>query len=117
MNWNAGTFATYGSITLTGFGNFNDSVFGGGLLLATHGSAFLTRVTADNNGSGANDNGITIYADHDATLTCSSAAGNFDNGLLVNIVGKLTIKGFYGYANGDDEDLTYGTLAPRTGCP
>jgi hypothetical protein len=113
-NWNDHTpepnFATYGSVTLTGFGNFIGNLNNDGLFIYTHGSATVNHATADNNGW----DGVEIFGDHNVTLVCSSAYWNFWDGLDVTIPGLLTIKGFYTFPHW--EWLSAGSII-RTGCP
>jgi len=63
------------------------------------------------------DDGIEIQADHNITLMCSSAWGNWSYGLQASTPGTLTIHGFSSYADGwGPEQLSYATLV-RSPCP
>jgi parallel beta helix pectate lyase-like protein len=117
-NWAAGPpFPTWGSVTVNGFGNFVSNTHGDGLYVNTHGSVTLNRVAAVYNGASGGDNGIEVHADHNITLVCSSAWGNWSYGLQAGTPGMLTIKGFISYADGwGPESLSYGTLL-RSPCP
>jgi hypothetical protein len=114
-NWNDHTpepnFATYGSVTLTGFGNFIGNLGDDGLYIFTNGSATVNHATADMNGW----NGVDISSYHNVTLVCSSAYANWAFGLNVWTPFLLTIKGFYTLPTWA-EVLSYGSLI-RTGCP
>jgi hypothetical protein len=123
-NWNSGSFSTFGSVTLTGFGNFTGNVTGNGLYVSTHGKATLAHVVADVNGNSLADNGIRIAADGTVTLMCSSAANNSGDGLWVhntsgsgNPVPQLILKGFYAYGNSFLDEETYYLTLTRTNCP
>jgi hypothetical protein len=116
-NWLANSFAGFGSVTQTGFVNAIGNVSATGLDIVTHGNVTLTGVTANDNGSGPADNGISITADGNATLTCTNTHYNTDNGLILNVGGNLTLKGLIAYFNGDDEDLTVAGTTTRTPCP
>jgi hypothetical protein len=117
-SWAAGPpFSTWGSVTINGFGNFISNSHGDGLSVTTHGSVTLNHVTAVYNGGSGGDSGLEIHADHNITLVCSSAWGNWSYGLQATTPGILTIHGFSSYADGwGPELLSYGSLV-RTACP
>jgi hypothetical protein len=125
-------FLTYGSVTLTGFGNFTGNFTGDGLSVKTHGSVTLNRISAYLNGNdyGTNgDDGFEILADGKVTLVCSVAYGNYTDGLFVRTsngigsVSSLTLKGFFAYENGNlytngGLDENFGSvILVRSACP
>jgi hypothetical protein len=133
-NWDlpVTNFVGFGSVFVNGFGNFVGNDTGYGLLVWSHGSVTLNRVTANLNGDGVDqslgeglmsDAGIRVEAGKDGgtgsvTMTCSSAYGNDIDGLYVEAPGSLTLKGFLAYGNVDDEDLSGVVgLVTRTTCP
>ncbi|MBX3035483.1 MAG: hypothetical protein KF758_01105 [Anaerolineales bacterium] len=116
-NWNAGSFTQFGSVTQTGFGNFNNNNTGSGLYITTNGSVTLTRITANYNGTAINDDGIHIEANGNVTLACAVTIGNFEDGLQVIIGGNFTLKGLLTSFNGDNEDFLVGGTTTITTCP
>ena len=130
-NWDAHpdpNFATFGSITLTGFANFTNNSRGTGLTIKTHGNVTLNRAAADLNGDAVHgasdyDSGIYIMADGKVTLVCSSAYGNNQYGLHVRSAndlgnaGLITLKGWSVFSNGTNEDLHSSLPVTRLPCP
>jgi hypothetical protein len=119
-----GPFASFGSITLSGFGYFTDNAYGDGLIVQSNGSVSLARVMADSNGNDIGDFGIVIQATGNIILVCSTAFDNFGGGLWVRdaasgqYMGILTLKGFYASFNNPGYDEDIGTTIPiRTICP
>jgi hypothetical protein len=109
-------FLTFGSVTLTGVGNFDGNTLWDGLQVLTHGSVTLNHVTANENGGSGS--GIDLSSvDGNATLICSRVYGNAAYGLYGAVTGTLTLTGFSAYGNTPaDESISYGTVV-RTTCP
>lgn len=116
-HWFAGTFPTFGSITQTGFGSFNNNAGNTGLHVLTNGNISLMRITANYNGNSTGEDGIHVDANGDVTLVCAVAIGNFEDGLQAIVDGNLTIKGLVSSLNGDDQDLAVNGTTKITACP
>jgi hypothetical protein len=128
-NWDspAVNFATFGSVTITGFGNFTGNGNAGstlnglqrrneGLYIYTHGAATLTNVSANFNS--LND-GIGIDADGNVTVSCSSANNNaYGFWMYGTPVPVLTLKGLITAGNTvSPESFNSPIVLVRTRCP
>jgi hypothetical protein len=123
-NWDlpVTNFVGFGSVFVNGFGNFVGNMHDDGLYVKTHGNITLNRVTANDNGDGADDRGLDLYAGWGAisgniTITCSSAYGNEDFGIYASAPGTITVKGLLVYGNAlPGEPLSAPTVV-RSVCP
>jgi putative surface-exposed virulence protein len=106
----------FGSITITGFGNFINNKNGSGLIAWSSGSITLNRVVASFNGSGPGDNGLHLTAGGNITLICSSAYRNYWSNMNAFAGGTLTLKGFMSYGGGLADATSYGSLV-ISACP
>jgi hypothetical protein len=142
-----GSFATTAKVvTISGSGMFKGNTYYG-LSVHSRGPITASNLTAISNGAGglylrtfapgdvqavtltnvkANLNmypGIEVYADGKVTLSCGTAYGNTDTGLVVRnsaITGPaagLKLQGFRSYLNGTDEDISSTSPVVRTACP
>ncbi|MFN8412100.1 MAG: hypothetical protein U0Z26_06905 [Anaerolineales bacterium] len=100
-------------VTLTGITTFQSNQGANGLYVNTDGSVTMTNFTADDNSG----NGVQILATKNVTLTCGNAYSNTGTGYLLTSGGVMTLKGLYGYSNGTEETLTYGSLVRTRSCP
>ena len=114
-NWDAPitNFATFGSVTITGFGNFSGNG-NEGLYVYTHGAATLNYITANYN---SND-GIGLDVDGNVTVVCSSVNNNSWGFYMYGTpTPLLTLKGLITAGNTFvNEALSFVTLV-RTRCP
>jgi hypothetical protein len=112
--WTTG-FAN-GTVTLTGFGNFDHNfhpsgaVFG--LRVNSRGSVTLNRVSADENSAGSSPGaGVNVTSvTGNITLVCSSAYGNTGTGttgLTASTPLTLTLIGWYSYYNSSPDNLSF----------
>lgn len=105
-NWFLGPpFTTFGSVTITGFGNFYNNNLGSGLYIWTEGNVSMSYVTANQNG----DDGVAIDAKGKVSLTCVLVTDNTSFGFVIynQPVTYITIKGLSAVGNGTNEALSY----------
>lgn len=110
--WESGSFTTFGSITITGFGNFHRNTTVSGLFVNSNGNVNLSYITANQNAI----DGIGIYANGNVTLTCVLAIDNFYGVRMYAPAFILTMKGVSAVANNSNELLLYSSLV-RSRCP
>lgn len=99
-NWFFGPpFTTFGSVTITGFGNFHNNSLGTGLYIWTQGNATMSYVTANQNFG----DGVAIDAKGKVTLTCVLTTNNVGYGFVIynQPVTYITIKGLSSVGNGN----------------
>ena len=99
--------ASSATVTLTGFGAFNDND-GDGLIVNSKGNVTLTKVMADGSigdvNSGYNGEGLNVTATFGKlSLTCGEFVNNADYGIDLDTGGTATIKGAVLMDNGNDE--------------
>jgi hypothetical protein len=111
-NWALNSFASFGSVLVTGFGSTMGNSNGTGLYIITHGSVTLNRITANSNFIG-----MVIYAGGNVTLVCSAAWSNFFMGVRIDTPLQITLKGLVSYGSFDDENFTSYTTLVRSTCP
>lgn len=105
-NWFFGPpFTTFGSVTITGFGNFQNNFGRSGLFIWTQGNVTMSYVTADRNGF----DGVAIDAKGKVSLTCVLVTANGNLGFVTynQPVTYITIKGLSAVGNGTNEALAY----------
>ncbi|MFN3491289.1 MAG: beta strand repeat-containing protein, partial [Anaerolineales bacterium] len=114
-NWAVNSFPTFGSIVVTGFGNFFDNG-NDGIYVETQGNVTLSYITAVSNG----DDGVFIWTHGTGSkvnLTCVLATQN-DFGLWMNAPASvLTIKGLSASGNTTTNETLAYVLLIRSGCP
>ena len=115
-NWDAPVtnFLTFGSVTITGYGNFTGNINNSGLYIDSHGAATLNYITVNYN---AND-GVGLDVDGNVTVVCSSANNNAYGFYMYGApTPLLTLKGLITAGNTFvNEALSFVTLV-RTRCP
>jgi len=116
-NWDAPVtnFTTFGSILITGYGNFHNNG-NDGIYAKTNGNVTLSYITATQNG----DDGIAIWThgvNSKVNLTCVLATENAWGLWMYNTASVLTIKGLSAGGNTNtNEGLSY-VLMIRSRCP
>ncbi|MBL8049824.1 MAG: hypothetical protein JNM46_01255 [Anaerolineales bacterium] len=98
-------FTTFGSVMITGFGNFHNNSVSSGLYIWTQGNATMSYVTANQNGF----DGVAIDAKGKVSLTCVLVTENSSYGFVIYTqpVTYITIKGLSAVGNGINESLAY----------
>jgi hypothetical protein len=101
-------------ITLQGVNSFLGN-FDNGLYFDASGSVALVRVTAEENGDSAGEDGIKGYAGGYLTLICANTINNgFGSGYDLTADSALYIKGYYSNFNGALDGEVYATLLTKT---
>jgi hypothetical protein len=91
-------------------GNFDN-----GLYFDASGSVALVRVTAEENGDSAGEDGIKGYAGGNLSLICANTINNlFGSGYDLTADLGLYLKGYYSNFNGAADGEVYATLPTRT---
>ncbi|MFN8414623.1 MAG: hypothetical protein U0Z26_19755, partial [Anaerolineales bacterium] len=115
-NWSTrlpSPFATFGSVSVTGFGNFASNG-NEGLYISTKGSVSITNISASSN---LNNDGVGINAYGNVTLTCVATYNNAYGFYMYHQTPLLTIKGLSSAGNvNSNEFLSYAAIS-RTRCP
>jgi hypothetical protein len=107
------TALTVKGITLSGVNSFIGNQ-DNGLYFDATGSVSLARVTAEDNGSAAGEDGIKGYSGANITLTCSHTINNlFGSGYDLAAFATLSLKGFYSNFNAL-LDVGTGTTVSKT---
>jgi hypothetical protein len=111
-NWSSGSFPAFGSISVTGFGNFASNS-SDGLNIHTNGNVVLNNVTATYN---IND-GVSVTANGKVTLACVMVTNNLFGFRMYANTPLLTIKGLISLANTSGQESLMATTTVRTRCP